>query len=159
MTPKLEPPMPRDILRMIVGLMVVGAHAAAFFGITIWQSAYIPIAGERLDAALLLVPISAAYFVAVIRSAIQHRAAVGHEAPDNLNYVVIVILITALFSGTLVYFVFEYPAVVGPTTVELRRWLLVLEIGFGAGFGLIAEDLFGKVEQVTVASTADREKP
>lgn len=137
--------MPRDFVRMVVGKIVIIGNAAAFFGIVVWQNAYIPLPAERLDLAMLLVPVSAAYFVAVIRSAIQRRSATGHEPPDNWNYVSIVFLVTALFSGALVYFVFSYPAVVGPTIVELRRWLIVLEIAFGAGFGLIAEDLFGKM--------------
>jgi hypothetical protein len=47
--------------------------------------------------------------------------------------------------------VFDYPNVSGPTTTELRRWLLVLEIAFGASFGLIAEDLFGTIEKQNLA--------
>jgi hypothetical protein len=146
--------MPRDLVRLTVGLIVIVAHATAFFGIVVWQSKYIPVPSDRLDVAMLMLPVTAAYFVAVIRSAIGRRGAAGHEPPDNLNYVVIVLGVTLLFCGTLVYFVFSYPSIVGPTITELRRWLVVLEIAFGAGFGLIAEDLFGKVEQVIVP--ADR---
>jgi hypothetical protein len=140
---------------MAVGLVVIIAHATAFFGIIVWQRQYITVPSERLDVAMLLIPVTAAYFVAVIRSAIQRRGAVGHEPPDNLNYVSIVLVVTLLFCGSLVYFVFAFPAVVGPTITDLRRWLVVLEIGFGAGFGLIAEDLFGKVERVIVAPDAN----
>jgi hypothetical protein len=31
-----------------------------------------------------------------------------------------------------------------------RRYILLFEIAFGAGFGLIASDLFGKIERIEV---------
>ena len=142
--------MNRDIVRMIVGLGVILAHVIAFFGIVVWQKSYIPASAERLDVAMVLVPVSAGYVVAVVRSAIQNQAVTKSVTLVNLNYTVIVLLVTSSFCGALLYFVFSFPAVVGPTIVELRRWLVVLEIGFGGGFGLIAEDLFGKVERILV---------
>ena len=145
--------MPRDVVRTLVGLLVIIAHGTAFIGIFV--SPYFPLPSEQLDLVMLLLPVTSAYFVAVIRSAIQRRGYVGHEPPDNLNYIITVFVVTGLFCGCLVYFVFSYPEVVGPTIVELRRWLVGLEIAFGAGFGLIAEDLFGKVERVVVASAGE----
>ena len=68
--------------------------------------------------------------------------------------VFVVCLVTIGFCGALLYFVFSFPAVVGPTITELRRWLVVLEVAFGGGFGLIAEDLFGKIEKVIVPAEA-----
>jgi hypothetical protein len=105
---------------------------------------------------MLLVPVTAGYFVAVVRSAIQHQDEMsGSGKLVNLNYTAIVFMVTFAFCLALLVFVFSYPAIVGPTIVELRRWLVVLEIGFGAGFGLVAEDLFGKVEKVVVSTSAD----
>ncbi|MDP3075890.1 hypothetical protein [Bradyrhizobium sp.] len=140
-----------EVMRLVVGLIVLATHIVAFFGIVVWQSGYIPVATERLDLALLLVPVSAGFFLAVVRSAVQNRKAmIAAAEPVGVNYVAVVTTVALAFSGALLFFVFSYPAVVGPTTVELRRWLVILEIGFGAGFGMIAEDLFGKVEKVFV---------
>lgn len=146
--------MNRDVVRTTVGIGVILTHLVAFFAIVIWKRDYIPDAAERLDLAMLLLPISAGYFVAVIRSAIQNQV-ISTAQRVNWNYIIVVVLVTSAFCVALLYFVFSYPAVVGPTIVELRRWLVVLEIGFGSGFGLIAEDLFGKVEKVVVQQGAN----
>jgi hypothetical protein len=61
------------------------------------------------------------------------------------------------FSVALLLFVFWFPRIGGPTIEDLRRWMIVVEIAFGGAFGLIAEDLFGKIERVPV-STADEEE-
>jgi Kef-type K+ transport system membrane component KefB len=142
--------MNRDFVRLIVGVAVILTHLFAFFGIVVLKSKYIPAADERLDLAMVLIPVSAGYFVAVVRSAIQNQNVSKTARYVNLNYTVIVLLVTLAFCFALLYFVYSYPAIVGPTIVELRRWLVVLEIGFGGGFGLIAEDLFGKVEKVLI---------
>lgn len=151
--------MDRDVVKLIVGLSVILTHLIALFGIIVWKSTYIPDAAERLDVAMLLVPVSAGYFVAVIRSAIQNQTVRNEGKLVNWNYTVIVLLVTIAFCGALLYFVFSFPAVVGPTIVELRRWLVVLEIGFGGGFGLIAEDLFGKVEKVVIREASAKDQP
>src|SRR5215471_8082350 len=122
------PSMQRDYVRLAVGILVIVTHVAAFFGIVIWQSGYIPSGIERLDLALVLVPVSASYFMAVARSAVQHREDLSGGEPVNVNYVVIALLITLSFCAGLLVFVFGYPNIGGPTIVELRRWLLVLEI-------------------------------
>jgi uncharacterized Tic20 family protein len=140
----------REYVRLGVGVLVILCHFAAFAGIILWQQQFIPAANERIDSALLLVPVTAGYLLAVVRSAIQRKDLFDSEGRVNLNYVIVVALVTVAFCISLLYTVFAYPAVFGPTTVELKRWLVVLEIGFGGGFGLIAEDLFGKVERIVV---------
>ena len=142
--------MNRDYVRLIVGIIIIGTHVVAFWAIVVWQRQYIPDPTERIDVAMLLLPVSAGYFLAVVRSAIQFQDVANSGRRVNLNYIVVVFLVTFAFCSALLYFVFSYPAIVGPTTVELRRWIVVLEVGFGAGFGLVAEDLFGKIEKVVV---------
>lgn len=142
--------MNRNVLRSLVGIGVVGTHLVACFGVIVWQSGYIPDSTERLDVALTLIPVSAGYFIAVVRSAIQNQSPDATTTKVNFNYSAIVLLVSIAFCVALLCFVFSYPRVVGPTIVELKRWLVIVEIGFGGGFGLIAEDLFGKVEKVIV---------
>jgi hypothetical protein len=120
----------------------------AFFGVVSWQRQYIE-PDVRLDVAMLLMPITATYFMAVVRSAVQRRNVRGSDCV-TAEYGVIVGLVTLAFCGALLYITFSFPEVVGPTTAELKRWIVVVEIAFGAGFGLIAEDLFGKIEKVVI---------
>ena len=150
--------MNRDTVKFLVGAGILLSHAVAFFGIVAWKSEYIPAALDRLDVAMILVPVTAGYFLAVVRSAIANQSTTEPVRRVNGNYAFVVLFVTVIFCAALLYMVFQYPAVVGPTTVELRRWLVILEIGFGSGFGLIAEDLFGKVEKVVVSADADQAK-
>jgi len=78
----------------------------------VWQARYIPPGADRLDLALLLIPVSAGYFVAVVRSAIQNQSINETVTLVNMNYVVIVLSVTLFFCGALLFFVFSYPAVV-----------------------------------------------
>lgn len=138
----------RESVQTALGLLILLTHVLSFFGIVFWQS-YIS-SDDRLDVAMLLFPITAAYFVAIVRSAITRQDVVDTVRKVTTNYLLIVGVTSVAFCLALLSFVFGYPSVGGPTTVELRRWLILLEIAFGSGFGLIAEDLFGKVERVAV---------
>jgi len=140
----------RNHTRLLVTLLVFLSHATAFFGVVVWQRANIPQPTERIDLAMLLIPIAAVYVVAAIRSAIQNKTSTVPEPIDNVNYIVVVFLMTVFFCAGLVSLVFLYPDYVGPTVSELRRWIVIFEIAFGIGFGLIVEDLFGKVETIVV---------
>lgn len=142
--------MNRNRVRLVVGPAIILTHICALWGVIVWQSEYIPSSAERLDLAMLLIPVSAGYVVAVVRSAIETKSAANDNTSVNPNYMAVVFLVTLAFCAALLFSVFKYPSIVGPTIVEFRRWLVVLEIGFGTGFGLIAEDLFGRVEKIVV---------
>jgi hypothetical protein len=141
--------MKRELLRTFVGVLVIVTHIISFIGLIVIRKDYIP-QGEHLDVAMVLIPVSAAYFMAIVRSAIQLQDVFSSSQRVNMNYVVVVILVTLSFCIALLYFVYRFPDIGGPTTVELKRWLIVLEIAFGSSFGLIAEDLFGKIERINV---------
>ncbi len=147
--------MKRDLLRIFVGVSVILTHLMAFIGIVVVRASHIP-SNERLDVAMILIPVSAAYFMAVVRSAIQLQDVLSSIKQVNINYTVVVSLVTVSFCAVLLYYVYGYPDVGGPTTTELKRWLLVLEIAFGSAFGLIAEDLFGKIERIEVNNIGTR---
>lgn len=147
--------MRKRAVRLIVGIGVVVTHLVSFFAIVFVQRDYIPPA-DRLDVALLLVPITAAYVTAIVRSAISEQANFDPGPELNANYIAVCALITAAFCIGLLSFVFYYPEIGGPTTTDLKRWLVVIEIGFGTAFGLLAEDLFGKVEKVGVEQSGAR---
>jgi hypothetical protein len=143
-------------VRVVVGLSTIATHVIAFLGIVVIRQEFFP-PDLRLDLAMVLLPITAVYVTAVVRSAIRDKNELPDEQIVNLNYVLIVGIITMSFSVALLLFVFWFPRIGGPTIEDLRRWMIVVEIAFGGAFGLIAEDLFGKIERVPV-STADEEE-
>lgn len=136
-------------IRLSVGLTVISTHFLAFLAIVVLRRSYFP-SDDRLDLAMLLLPITATYVMAIVRSAIRDKETIDEARYVNINYVVVVGIITLGFCIGLLFFVYGYPNVGGPTVDNLRRWILVLEIAFGAAFGLIAEDLFGKIEKISV---------
>jgi hypothetical protein len=104
---------------------------------------------DRHDLALLLLPVTAGYVAAIIRTAVDEQFTEGDKRVVNLFYSVVVILVTLIFLVILFLLIIN----IGPGTdvPDLRRQLVSIEIAFGAGFGIIATDLFGKIERVTVA--------
>jgi hypothetical protein len=135
--------MRRETFRIIIGSAVISVHAACFLIIMYFKDDAFT-QPQRIDLGLLLLPITAAYVVAVLRSAIeeQHTQALGRKV--NLNYSIIVSLFTVI---TLLGLLFTVIQLSGDLDLA-RRQILLFEIAFGTAFGLIATDLFGKVERI-----------
>src|SRR2546427_6507720 len=112
--------MRRELLRTFVGVSVILTHITSFVGLVIIRKDYIPY-GEHLDVAMILIPVSSAYFMAIVRSAIQLQDVLSSTKRVNVNYIVIVSLVTLSFCIALLYFVYRFPDIGGPTTVELKR--------------------------------------
>jgi hypothetical protein len=98
---------------------------------------------QQLDTAFILMPVTAAYTTAVIRSAIENKERQDYGPKVNLNYALVVILFTALTLCGVLYNVIELTS----ATPEDRRQIMLFQIVFGTGFGLIVSDLFGKAER------------
>lgn len=135
--------MQREYFRIGVGLSIICVHALCFmifmFGKDDWLSAT-----QRIDSALLLLPVTASYAVAVIRGAIENQAQPPSSKTVNLNYALVVSSFTVFALIGLLLTVIQ----IDGDLDFARRQILLFEIVFGAGFGLIAADLFGKVEPV-----------
>jgi hypothetical protein len=147
--------MTRAQLRTIVGLSVIVIHALCFWILREWKTDWLSPA-ERQDISLLLIPITATYFVAIVRSAIEHRSPIKDKKKLSFFYVAVVCVVTFLFLSALLSLVMSVPGPKAPTVDDIRRDILLLEIAFGGGFGLIATDLFGKVEAVEVGKAGRR---
>jgi hypothetical protein len=133
--------MRREHFRIFIGVSVIATHAACFFIILTRKADYFT-ANQRIDLGLLLLPISSAYFVAVVRSAIEEQGRTTLGRKVNLNYTIIVSTVTLLALGGLLFTVMGLQG-----DIELaRRQILLFEIAFGTAFGLIASDLFGRIE-------------
>jgi hypothetical protein len=137
--------MRREIFRIGIGVAVIAVHTICFFMIY-YKDAYLS-PSQKLDVALLFMPITTAYVVAIVKSAIDEKGTKGLGPSVNLNYAIIVILFTVITLVGLLITVGNMTA-----SMEDRRYILLFEIAFGAGFGLIASDLFGKIERIEVPS-------
>lgn len=148
--------MTSEKVRMIVGLLVILTHIVSYAGVILFKSEHIP-PNDRFDVALVLIPVSAAYVVAIVRSAINRQGEIGTTTVVNWNYALVTFLITAAFCLALLVIVFGYPSVGASDIATLKRYMLLVEVAFGGAFGLIAEDLFGKIEKIEVPAPTARE--
>ena len=94
--------MPREYFRIIIGASIIVVHAICYVLIMFQKGDYFT-AAQRVDLGLLFVPVTSAYFVAVVRSAIEEQGRKTLSRTVNLNYCVIVSLVTILALGGLVF--------------------------------------------------------
>lgn len=139
--------MKKEYFRIGVGLSVIIVHAACFAIIFFGKDAYLT-SSQKVDVALLFMPITAAYLVAVVRSAIDNSTPTEVITPVNLNYSLVVMLVTII---ALVGLLWTVVTLTGNAEAD-RHVIIIYEIVFGASFGLVAADLFGKVEKIIVPS-------
>jgi hypothetical protein len=131
--------MRQEVFRICIGIVIIAVHGLCFCVIFLFKDAYLTRA-QQLDTAFLLMPVTAAYSTAVIRSAIENKEQHGYGPKVNLNYALVVMLFTALTLGGILYNVVQLTG----AAPEDRRQIMLFEIAFGTGFGLIVSDLFGR---------------
>ena len=136
--------MHRQLVRLIVGLAVVVVHLFSFAVIMFFKTEWATMS-QRLDLAMVLLPVTATYFMAVVKSAVDEQADQNLGRVVNVNYVTIVFLVTGSFLTAVLAIVLAVPGSFVPTIDDAKNWLVGLEIGLGGAFGYIATDLFGKI--------------
>ena len=137
--------MTRENFRTIVGSSVIVVHALCFALLFFGKSETLT-SSQQIDLALLFMPITATYVVSVVRAAIEHAVDHTTRTEVNLNYCVVVSIVTAITLAGLLWTVANLTG----NTPEDRQRIIIFEIVFGAAFGLVAADLFGKIEKVRV---------
>lgn len=135
--------MDREYFKIGVGVSVISVHALCFLIVLFTKDDWLSPA-QRIDIGLLLLPVTASYAAAVVRSAVEDQGKKWKRRPVNLNYA----LIVSLFTGFTLIGLLLTVVTMGPDLDLARRQILLFEIVFGGGFGLIAADLFGKIEPV-----------
>jgi hypothetical protein len=137
--------MRREYFRIFIGASVIVVHVACYLIIVFGKAEWFT-PEQQTDLGLMFVPVTSAYVVAIVRSAIEEQSVQSSGPQVNVNYLVVVSLFTvATLMGLLVTIIQI------SHDIELaRRQILLFEIAFGTVFGLIASDLFGKVEKIKV---------
>jgi hypothetical protein len=142
----------RQRVRLVVGLAVVVVHVFSFAVIMFFKTEWAT-TSQRSDLALVLLPVTATYFMAVVKSAVEEQSDFELGRLVNVNYVTIVFLVTGAFLAAVVAIVLEVPGSFVPTIDDAKTWLIGLQVGLGGAFGYIASDLFGKIERIPGPST------
>ncbi len=134
--------MRREYFRIVIGISVILTHVTCYLVIVFGKGEYFT-PEQQTDLGLLFVPVTSAYVVAIVRSAIEEQAVQSNGPSVNLNYLLVISLFTA---ATLVGLLVTIVRISHDIEIA-RRQILLFEIAFGTVFGLIASDLFGKVEK------------
>lgn len=87
--------MKREYFRILVGTSVIFVHSFCFLIIFYYKDDFLTMS-QKMDMALLIMPISAAYASAVVRSALERGRERSFGPKMNINYSVIVILVTGM---------------------------------------------------------------
>jgi hypothetical protein len=146
----------RQQVRLFVGLAVVLVHLFSFATIMFFKADWTTVS-QRLDLAMVLLPVTATYFMAIVKSAVDEQSDMDIGRKVNFNYIAIVFLVTGAFLAALIFVVLVVPGPLIPTIDDAKNWLVGLQIGLGGAFGYIATDLFGKIERVSVPSATARQ--
>jgi len=137
--------MNKEYFRLGIGVAIILVHAACFLVIFYGKDDYLT-PRQKIDVALLFMPITAAYTVAVVRAAVENSNLIPVPTKVSLNYAVIVLLVTVI---TLFGLLWTVVSLTGNSESD-RQQIIIFEIVFGASFGLVAADLFGKVERIVI---------
>jgi len=131
--------MNKEYFRLFIGISVIAVHFVCLVFIMNFNDNYLS-HSEKISMALLFMPVTAAYVCAIIKSAIDRANEKNQFTYVNINYASIVSLFTICTLGGLLWIVFNLEG----AQVDDRQAILLYETAFGAGFGLICADLFGK---------------
>jgi hypothetical protein len=142
-------------VRLIIGVAVVLVHIFSFGMIMFFKAEWATMS-QRVDLAAVLLPVTATYFMAVVKSAVDEQGDFELGKYVNLNYVTIVFLVAGSFLAAIVVIIVEVPGAFVSTIDDAKQWLIGLEVGLGGAFGYIAADLFGKVEKVSATKNRSR---
>jgi hypothetical protein len=97
-----------------------------------------------MQVILTLSPVTAVYFVAVVKSFIVSQHIFDPGPPVNLNFVGVAILVPVALVGFISYLILRYPGSIAGDVNSLQTWTAASEVALGGAVGLIIDDLFPK---------------
>jgi len=103
---------------------------------------------DRIDVALMIGPLTAAYFITIVRFALDNRYQRLIEGSREVNFLFVFIaaICTVPFITALYTLVYLYETVQLDTEEALKRGIGVVELFFGGAFALFADTVFGREE-------------
>jgi hypothetical protein len=121
--------MGRNYVKTLTGWIILLGHLGIIVLILLYLDRYLD-AKQKMQVILTLSPVTAAYFVSVVRGFISGQLDFGPGDLVNFNFVGIAILIPSALILFIVYLILRYPSSIAGTSLlcrlgpRLPRWLL-----------------------------------
>jgi hypothetical protein len=135
--------MHRNHLRTIVGWLMIVGHLGLIVLILLHLDKYLD-AKQKMQVILTLSPVTAAYFVSVVKSFVVDQEIFEPGRPVNLNFVGVAIVLPGCLIGFLYYLVLRYPDTIASDVNSLQTWTAAAEVALGGTVGFVVDDLFPK---------------
>jgi len=135
--------MPKHYIMLVTAVAVMVGHVGLLPFIFLYVDR--PPLTERIDIAMLIGPLTAAYFVSVVRYAIDNELTDFSKSVVRVNslYVLTSIFVVIPFIGAIYYLLVIYQESQLDFTF-VKNGIGVIELFLGAAFTMYIDSLFGK---------------
>jgi len=136
--------MPKHYIMLVTAVAVMVGHVGLLPFIFLYVDR--PPLNERIDIAMLIGPLTAAYFVSVVRYAIDNELTDFSKSVVRVNslYVLTSIFVVIPFIGAIYYLLVIYQDSQLDFTF-VKNGIGVIELFLGAAFTMYIDSLFGKL--------------
>jgi hypothetical protein len=135
--------MGRNYVKTATGWIILLGHLFIIVLILLYLDKYLD-SKQKMQVILTLSPVTAAYFVSVVRGFITSQLDFGPGILVNWNYVGISVIIPLALISFIVYLIVRYPSSIAGDVSTLQTWTAAAEVALGGSVGLIVDDLFPK---------------
>jgi hypothetical protein len=132
--------MNRDLLKSIVGIYLIVAHASAILTV-FYLRRYLELS-VQFELVSIMTPVFTVHTSAVVKDFIRNQASVRSPERVNFNFVFISLFFPVILTLSLFCVLIAYPLNIIDSVDNLRRAVLGCEICFGGYLGLLTESLF-----------------
>lgn len=135
--------MPKHYIMLVTAVAVMVGHVGLLPFIFLYVDR--PPLSERIDIAMLIGPLTAAYFVSVVRYAIDNELTDFSKSVVRVNslYVLTSVFVVVPFIGVIYYLLVIYEDSQLDFTF-VKNGIGVIELFLGAAFTMYIDSLFGK---------------
>lgn len=135
--------MKRNYVKTLAGWIIICGHIGLILLILFYLDDYLN-AAQKLQVVLTLSPVTAAYFVSVIRTFVAEQANLEPGLPVSVNFVAVSVLLPSCLVGFLAYLILKYPSSIAGDVNSLQTWTAAAEVALGGAVGLVVDNLFPK---------------
>jgi hypothetical protein len=135
--------MKRNHVKSLAGWIIILGHVGLIALILFYLDAFLD-AKQKMQVILTLSPVTAAYFVSVVKGFVAEQGILDAGPAVNLNFVGISILVPLCLIGFLAYLILRYPSSIAGDVNSLQTWTAAAEVALGGAVGIVVDDLFPK---------------
>ena len=134
--------MKKSSVASVVALLMLASHLGLLPTIFLYANRFLPT--EKIDIALIVGPMTAAYFLTIVQWVLGRRStgdASGGAEVDSI-YIIFAVVVPIAFVASIYYVIYAMQANKSFDTETTKRAIGVIELFVGGAFALIAKDLF-----------------